>query len=72
MPIVKHQASGGLSRLDHYRLGRLYRVPICCVIRWIASSSRIQAVERGTADNSYTTFVPCGVFHRDGYKDYSC
>ena len=66
MPITDHTVSEeGLTRLDHILIGLLYRIPICCILRWTFSRSwGVQAVERGSMQGKNCVVVPCGVFHK--------
>ena len=73
MPIEDHYVGEqDVSLLDHYRLGRLYRIPICCIIRWIFTASKDQGDERGGCLNPINGgyYVPCDIFHKDteGFK----
>lgn len=61
--IRQHIITPHATWLDHWRLGRLYRYPRCCIARWIAGYlvGEFNQCKRGTVPGRY---VKCGVFHR--------
>jgi hypothetical protein len=69
MPITHHITANKLTFMDHYRLGRLYRFPICCTIRWCLGNflnENLQAKKRGIKYNKNAMYVPCEIHKKKG------
>ena len=62
-------AAEDLSTLDHYRLGRLYRFPLCCVVEFTLRGLVGKWRGRDTATfgrKNGVSYVLCGLHRRLG------